>query len=307
MELLKVFITLFILQALCISPRSMQAAAQNSKLFREYIGAQFNNVKFSDVPINPDVEFHFILAFAIDYSSPSTSSNFPTNGNFNIFWDEQYLTPAHVSSIKSSHSNVKVGLSLGGATVGGKPVYFKPSSVDSWVSNAVTSLTKIIKQFHLDGIDVDYEQFSADPDSFTHCIGRLITTLKNNGVISYASIAPYDDDQAQSHYKALWRSYGHHIDYVNFQFYSYDTSTTVTQFLKYFEEQSSNYEGGKVLVSFLSHENGGLAPNKGFFTACERLKSQHKLHGIFVWCADDILANGFPYEKKAQSLLASAS
>ena len=139
MELLKVFITLFILQGLCISPRSMQAAAKNSKLFQEYIGAQFNNVKFSDVPINPDVEFHFILAFAIDYSSPSTPSNFPTNGKFNIFWDEQYLTPAHVSSIKSRHSNVKVRLSLGGATVGSKLVYFKPSSVDSWVSNAVTS------------------------------------------------------------------------------------------------------------------------------------------------------------------------
>ncbi|KAJ9698294.1 hypothetical protein PVL29_007400 [Vitis rotundifolia] len=272
MELLKLVITLFILQALCISPRSMQAAAKNSKLFREYIGAQFNNIKFSDVPINPDVEFHFILAFAIDYSSP-----------------KQFLTTAHVSSIKSRHSNVKVGLSLGGATVGSKLVYFKPSS------------------FHLDGIDFDYEQFSADPDSFTNCIGRLTTTLKKNGVISYASIAPYDDDQAQSHYKALWRSYGHIIDYVNFQFYSYDTSTTVTQFLKYFEEQSSNYEGGKVLVSFLSHESGGLAPNKGFFTACERLKSQQKLHGIFVWCADDSLANGFPYEKKAQSLLASAS
>ncbi|RVX23006.1 Chitinase 1 [Vitis vinifera] len=214
MELLKLFITLFILQALCISPRSMQAAAKNSILFREYIGAQFNNVKFSDVPINPDVEFHFILAFAIDYSSPSTSSNFPTNGKFNIFWDEQYLTPAHVSSIKSRHSNVK---------------------------------------FHLDGIDVDYEQFSDDPDTYTHCIGRLITTLKKNGVISYTSIAPYGDDQAQSHYKALWRSYGHLIDY------------------------SSNYEGGKVLVSFLSHES------------------------------DDSLANGFRYEKKAQSLLASAS
>ena len=61
MELPKLFITFFIIQALCISPRSLQAAVQNSKLFREYIGAQFNNVKFSDVPINTDVEFHFIL------------------------------------------------------------------------------------------------------------------------------------------------------------------------------------------------------------------------------------------------------
>ncbi|KAJ0021239.1 hypothetical protein Pint_32284 [Pistacia integerrima] len=302
MELIKVFfIALLILQVLFPCNASIQAP-KNSNLFREYIGAEFNNVKFSDVPINSNVEFHFILSFAIDYDTSSSPS--PTNGKFNVFWDSDNLSPSQVSSIKSQHSNVKVAVSLGGDSVANGNAYFNPSSVDSWVSNAVSSLTSIIKQYNLDGIDIDYEHFNADPDTFSECIGRLIKTLKNNGVISFASIAPFDDDQVQSHYKTLWKNYGDLIDYVNFQFYAYDEGTTVSQFMNYFKTQSSNYDGGKVLVSFISDGSGGLSPSDGFFTACSKLKSQNELHGIFVWSADDSKANGFPYEKRSQALLA---
>ena len=171
--------------------------------------------------------------------------------------------------------------------MGDGTAYFDPSAVDSWVSNAVSSLTDIILEYNLDGIDIDYEHFHAEPDTFAECIGRLITTLKKNGVISFASIAPFDDDDVQSHYKALWKSYGDLIDYVNFQFYAYDQGTTVSQFMNYFNTQSSNYNGGKILASFISDGSGGLTPENGFFTACNRLKSQNKLHGIFVWSADD--------------------
>ncbi|KAI7982058.1 hypothetical protein LOK49_LG15G01507 [Camellia lanceoleosa] len=296
MELSKLLITL-----LLILLPSTQAA--NSNLFREYIGAEFNNIKFSDVPINSNVEFHFILAFAIDYTTSSSSS--PTNGQFNVFWDADNLSPSQVSSIKSQHSNVKVALSLGGDSVGSGSAYFNPSSVDSWVSNAVSSLTHIIEQYGLDGIDIDYEHFKSDPETFAECIGKLITTLKQNGVISFASIAPFDDDQVQSHYLALWKSYGHVIDYVNFQFYAYDQGTTVSQFMNYFQTQSSNYNGGKVLASFSTDGSGGLSPENGFFTACGRLRSQKQLHGIFVWSADDSMSKGFRYEKQSQTLLAS--
>ncbi|GMY31926.1 chitinase 2-like [Fagus crenata] len=187
MELPKLFVTFLIIQALFISQIQVQAA--NPNLFREYIGSEFKNVKFPDVPINSNVQFHFILAFAIDYTTFGTPS--PTNRKFNIFWDSNNLSPSQVSSIKNAHSNVKVALSLGGDSVVNGLAYFSPSSIDSWVSNAVSSLTSIIKQYHLDGIDIDYENFKADPDTFAECIGRLITTLKRNKVISFASIAPY--------------------------------------------------------------------------------------------------------------------
>ena len=87
----------------------------------------------------------------------------------------------------------------------------------------LTSLATIIKQYNLDGIDIDYEHFSADPDTFAECIGQLLTNRKNNGVTSFASIAP-DDDQVQSHYLALWKKYGNVIDHVDFEFHAYDSS-----------------------------------------------------------------------------------
>ncbi|GJU57000.1 chitinase 2-like protein [Tanacetum coccineum] len=304
MGLCKLFIVLFTLQSL-LAMASKQAIAPRSGLFREYIGGDDNNVKFSDVPINPNVDFHYILAFAMDYTTSTSSS--PTNGKFNVFWDTHNLGLSQVSSIKSQHSNVKVALSLGGDTVnGGTSCYFSPLSVDSWVSNAVSSLTKIIQKYNLDGIDIDYEHFPSDSDSkiFAECIGKLITTLKNKGVISFASIAPYDDDEVQKHYMALWKSYGHIIDYVNFQFYAYGQGTTVSQFINYFQTQSSNYEGGNILAIFSTEGSGGLSPKDGFFKACNRLKSEGKLDGIFVWSADSSKNLGFRYEKESQALLA---
>ncbi|XP_077245293.1 chitinase 2-like [Tasmannia lanceolata] len=279
--------------------------AANSNLFREYIGAESSSVKLSDVPINPDVEFHFIVSFAIDYSHGN--STLPTNGKFNIFWETKNLGPSAIESIKDRDKNVKVAVSLGGDTVGdGKNASFDPKSISSWVNNAVHSLTKIIRKYNLDGIDIDYEHFIAGPDTFAECIGQLITTLKEDRVISFASIAPFNDDQVQSHYLALWRKYGHVIDYVNFQFYAYDKGISVTQFVHFFHEQAANYGGGEILASFISDGSGGLGPNDGFFEACRELKRERKLGGIFVWCADESQKLGFQYEKKSQELLASS-
>ncbi|KAI3801441.1 hypothetical protein L1987_29546 [Smallanthus sonchifolius] len=301
MKFPKLFIVLFTLQTL-LAMALTEPIERKTNIFREYIGAESNNIKFEDVPINPNVEFHYILAFAIDYTTSSTPK--PTDGKFNVFWDTNNFSPSKVSLVKNQHSNVKVALSLGGNSMGKESCYFSPSSVDSWVSNAVSSLTKIIKEYDLDGIDIDYEHFLADPVTFAECIGKLITTLKHNGVISFASIAPFEDSEVQSHYLALWKSYGHIINYVNFQFYAYDKGTTVSQFMNYFETQSSNYKGGDILVSITTEGRGGLSPENGFFTACNRLKSEGKLHGIFVWSADDSKALGFRYEKQSQALLA---
>ncbi|KAM5583880.1 chitinase 2 [Rosa sericea] len=280
-----------------------EAAPANSKLFREYIGAEGVGVTFSDVPIDSRVEFHFILSFAIDYTTSSRPK--PTNGNFNVFWDTENLSPSHVSAIKARHRNAKVALSLGGDTVAGKPANFTPTSINSWVRNAIASIVQITKEYKLDGIDIDYEHFNTDPNTFAECIGRLFFYLKQNKVVSFTSIAPYDDDSVQPYYLALWRKYGHLIDYVNFQFYAYDKGTSITQFMKYFGTQSSNYKGGKVLVSFGTDNSGGLSPENGFFEACARLKNQGKLHGIFIWSADDSKKAHFRYEKRSQSLLAS--
>ncbi|KAL1807891.1 hypothetical protein ACET3Z_024881 [Daucus carota] len=129
----------------------------------------------------------------------TSSSPSPTNGKFNIFWDNNNLSASHVSTIKKKHSNVKVAVSLGGDSMGDESSFFSPSSVDSWVSNVVSSLTNIIQEFNLDGNDIDYEHFRGDPETFAKCIRQLIKALKKNRVISFASIAPFDDDQVQIH------------------------------------------------------------------------------------------------------------
>ncbi|XP_011023951.1 PREDICTED: chitinase 2-like [Populus euphratica] len=278
--------------------------AANSKLFREYIGAMSSSIKLSDVPVSSHVEFHFIIAFAIDYTGLENPS--PTNGKFNAFWASTHVTPEEIASVKDKHSNVKVAVSLGGDSVGSKKAFFAPKSIDSWVQNAISSLTRMIKQYNLDGIDIDYEHFKSDPRTFAECVGRLITTLKKSRTISFASIAPYDDGEVQSHYLALWKKYGHAIDHVNFQFYAYKKSS-VSQFVKHFDEQASNYRGGQILASFSTDDEseGALDPDGGFFEACKELKGKEKLGGIFIWSADNSKKHGFEGEKKSQHLLAA--
>ncbi|KAF0933372.1 hypothetical protein E2562_017994 [Oryza meyeriana var. granulata] len=282
------------------------ATAANSNLFRDYIGAIFNGVKFTDVPINPKVRFHFILAFIIDYTT-ATDPPTPTNGKFNIFWQNNVLTPSAVASIKQNNPNVRVAVSMGGATVNDRPVFFNITSVDSWVSNAIDSLTTIIQDNNLDGIDIDYEQFQVDPATFAECIGRLITTLKSKGVIKFASIAPFDNADVQRHYQALWAKYGAVIDYINFQFYAYGASTTEAQYVNFFNQQLVNYPGGNILASFTTAATATSVPIETALSACRTLQKEGKLYGIFIWAADHSRSQGFKYDTEAQALLANAT
>lgn len=81
----------------------------------EYIGATGVPVSFESVPINPDIDFNFLLGFAVD-SDPYGN---PQNGKFSPYWAPN-LTPDAVASIKARHSNVKVLASLSGWSVNSK-------------------------------------------------------------------------------------------------------------------------------------------------------------------------------------------
>ncbi|KAK3442204.1 hypothetical protein EUGRSUZ_B02432 [Eucalyptus grandis] len=143
--------------------------AANTKLFHEYIGAESDTIQLSDVPVNPEVEFHFILAFAIDYVSEDNPS--PTSGKFNVFWETNHLIPSDIASFKQKHPKVKFAVSLGGDSIGRCKAFFDPKSTNSWVQNAISSLTGMIKEYHLNRIDIDYEHFKASPSVFADCIG----------------------------------------------------------------------------------------------------------------------------------------
>ncbi|RLN27744.1 hypothetical protein C2845_PM05G02420 [Panicum miliaceum] len=315
---------------LLLLPAAATASASARRpLFREYIGAEGQNVTFADVPVHPGVDFHFILAFAIDYAADPANASAPprpTDGRFLAYWDEASLTPAAVAAAKrrggcghgdgngsgNGNGNVRVALSLGGDTVRGANATFRASSVDAWVANAIVSLTDILTTYGLDGVDVDYEHFGEreTPEVFAECVGRLVRALRVLGVISFASIAPFANPDVQAHYGELWRRYGAEFEYVNFQFYAYAANTTVRQLLGYYDEQSRRYAGGggKVLLGFgTDPASGGLGPGKGFFRACRALRRRGRLDGVFVWAADNSAADGFRYERVAQRFLAGAT
>ncbi|KAM0858973.1 hypothetical protein ACQ4PT_047501 [Festuca glaucescens] len=295
------------LLALHLQAPTMATAAGNSNLFRDYIGAIYNGVRFTDVPVDPRVRFDYILAFVIDYTT-ATEPPTPTNGRFNVFWQDTVLTPAAIAEVKRRNPNVRVGVSLGGATVSGSPVFFNVTcGIDAWVRNAVESLTGIIQRYGLDGIDIDYEEFQVDPATFAECAGRLVAALKSSGVIRFASIAPYGNADVQRYYRMLWAAHGHAIDYVNFQFYAYGVSTTAEKYVSLFDEQMFNYPGANILASFSTAATNTTVPVGTALSACQTLQSQGKLYGIFLWAADHSRNQGFKYETQAQALLANAT
>ncbi|CAM0879732.1 unnamed protein product [Alopecurus aequalis] len=283
----------------------------NGYLFREYIGAQFTGVRFSDVPINPGLSFNFILAFAIDYTPVNQQPTpTPTNGVFSAFWDTDNLSRADVAAIKAAHPNVSVMVGIGGDSVQDiVKLLFTPTSVDSWVANAVASLSSLITEYGLDGIDVDYERFAdgVSVDTFVECIGQLLTQLKARFPNITTSIAPFEDDTVQSYYIPLWSKYSSVIDYVNFQFYGYGANTDVDTYVMFYDKQQANYPGGKVLASFKTGDvTGLLSPEQGI-SAAQELQRQNKLPGLFIFSADSSKREsyGFEYETRAQEIVAN--
>uniref|UniRef100_A0A0D9XJR3 GH18 domain-containing protein n=1 Tax=Leersia perrieri TaxID=77586 RepID=A0A0D9XJR3_9ORYZ len=283
----------------------------NGYLFREYIGAQFTGVRFTDVPINPNLSFNFILSFAIDYTRPGGATPpSPTNGVFEPFWDTANLSPADVAAVKAAHPNVSVMVGLGGDSVQDTvKVFFSPTSVDTWVANAVDSISGIINTYGLDGVDVDYEHFTADVDTFVACIGRLLTNLKARFPNIKTSIAPFEHPDVQRYYQPLWRSYSGVIDHINFQFYGYGSNTDVPTYVKFYDDQLVNYpgSGSKLLASFKTGDvTGLLSPDQGIAGAKE-LQRQGKLPGLFIWSADSSKQSSykFKYETQAQEIVAN--
>ncbi|CAM0958775.1 unnamed protein product [Alopecurus aequalis] len=309
------------------------------KVFREYIGAQGQGVTFDDVVrhyYDPNVDhFDLILAFAIDYHATSRQ---PTDGNFTAFWDKTHLTPEAVAAFKGERSNVRVMLSIGGDTVEGDeqaPVLFTPATpnkdrayADRWIGNAVASLVALMREYHLDGIDVNYERFevvsAGKVETFVYCIKALLQGLKKVFPNMVTSIAPFYDPKVQANYQALWKSCSNEnlIDYVNFQFYSGDKKKWMDSgagaYDAVYDEQVGNYPGAKVLASFKTAKADANSYWLDAQIALPLLKWVHKknkLPGIFIWSADSSYYednsqpehhnNRFRHEKHALSILNS--
>ncbi|KAJ6996328.1 hypothetical protein NC653_013050 [Populus alba x Populus x berolinensis] len=83
----------------------------------------------------------------------------PQNGKFSPYWADT-LTPNSVEAIKERHPNVKALASLSGWSLGDEALrWYNPENPKLWIDNAFTSLTSLAEDYHLDGVDIDYENF----------------------------------------------------------------------------------------------------------------------------------------------------
>ncbi|KAK1266242.1 hypothetical protein QJS04_geneDACA009019 [Acorus gramineus] len=269
----------------------------DGKVMMEYIGATGVPVSFDKVPIDDGIDFHFVLGFAID----ANNSGEPQNGMFSPYWLST-LTPKSVARIKARHPNVLASLS--GWSLGDKVLsWYNPKDPDHWISNAFTSLQSLASDYHLDGIDIDYETFPRNDTTFSYCIGELITSLKNNSIISVATIAPYY--RTVDPYIRLFKEYGGVIDYVNHQFYT-DRVRDPRAYVEAFRTRATQFEAEKLLPSY--EVDGRGIQGDAFFDALALLeKSGFSVNGVMIFSADASKSNGYYYERKSQAFLLNST
>ncbi|KAK8983007.1 hypothetical protein V6N11_054991 [Hibiscus sabdariffa] len=269
------------------------------KVMMEYIGATGAPVKLDAVPIEDGIDFHFLLSFAID-ADPSGNAQ---NGKFSPYWADT-LTPESIAAIKQSHPNVKALASLSGWSIGNKVLrWYNPVDVQQWISNAFSSLSSMARQYHLDGIDVDYENFPRRNSTFAYCMGELITLLKNQSVISLATIAPYH--KTASPYIELFDKYGDVIDFVNYQFYT-DKVRQARSYVEAFKLRAGQFDENKVLPSY--EVNGRGIQGDAFFDALRLLEANgFSVNGVMIFSADASSSDHFYYERKSQDFLLNST
>jgi hypothetical protein len=273
----------------------------DGKVMMEYIGATGIPITLDDVPIEDDIDFHFILSFAID----SDRSGNPQNGKFSPYWAST-LTPSSIADVKASHPNVKVLASLSGWSIGGKVIrWYDPVDPNQWISNAFSSIRSLSISYHLDGIDIDYEIFPGKNfnTTFAYCIGELITLLKNQSVISVATIAPFYNTTVP--YLELFKGYGGVVDFVNYQFYT-DKVKTPEGYLESFRFRAEQFDKNKLLPSYEVMGRG--IQGDAFFDALSLLeRNGFQINGIMIFSADASSSNNYYYEKKSQQFLLNST
>ncbi|OIW08886.1 hypothetical protein TanjilG_05861 [Lupinus angustifolius] len=214
-------------------------------IFREYIGSK-DGSKHLNFPVhiinNKVKEFHFILAFAKE-----SYQNNKGSGIFTASWDLTAFNLESIKNLKKDHPNVKVIVSIGGPK---DVTLFNIDERNAWLSNATKSLTDIISHYNIDGIDINYETILSNIDDFVFCIGGLINQLKEEKIITLASIAP--SEAVHSHYNLLFNAYKKYIDWVDYKFYGHFLPSK-EQFKELYNKLSSDYPSvllGQITVMF---------------------------------------------------------
>jgi Glycosyl hydrolases family 18 len=138
---------------LLLSVLAFSAAAHEVSMFYCGFGGNFCGQSSTD-DVNPGSSF-VILAFV------------NTNYDGSVTIDDVNFPKANVSSWQSSGK--KVIISVGGQNGNWLNVFASSSSID----NFVKSLSNIISQYNLDGVDLDIENYATPPITVANAIIQL--------------------------------------------------------------------------------------------------------------------------------------
>jgi hypothetical protein len=239
----------------------------------------------------------FVLAFAIADS----------NGNYRPVWDPS-ITPQVVAQVQSSDPPAPVWASLGG----GNSPWIPPSNQQTWINNATTSLVNLINTYHLDGLDVDYENGAGDP-SFPSVMNKVIENVvesipgRRPGGMGF-SYSPYG--QTAATYNSLYKQwqFGGIHPFIHYQAYD-GGQNTVQAYQNLYTNLASQYGGyGQLGLGIDSNPKdhtstyGGLyisnpPGNPPDITTVATDLSFKGVNRVSIWSLEGSLANGYPIEK----------
>uniref|UniRef100_A0A7N2LYN5 GH18 domain-containing protein n=1 Tax=Quercus lobata TaxID=97700 RepID=A0A7N2LYN5_QUELO len=267
---------IFLLQVAVITLSMLQICVifydLNGKVMMEYIGATGTPITSDPVPIEDGIDFHFILGFAIDADPSGQTQN--GIGTFSPYWVDT-LTPASVAAIKAKHSNVKALASLSGWSLGQKVIrWYDPVEPQIWISNAFSSLRSIAIKYHLDGIDIDYENLPKHKLNF--CL--------------------------------LHRGAHYHVEEPKCYIHSYQCTLLHHCYTLYriMEVSSTMLTTNSILISY--EVNGRGIQGDAFFEALDLLKENgFEVNGEMIFSADASSTNNYYYERKSQAFLLNST
>ncbi|XWS44732.1 hypothetical protein CRYUN_Cryun15aG0072800 [Craigia yunnanensis] len=130
-------------------------------------------------------------------------------------------------------------------------------------------------------------------------VNSSITLLKNQSVISIATIAPFHTTTIP--YIELFENYGDVIDFVNYQFYT-DKVGKPKGYLEAFKLRAGQFDKDKLLPSY--EINGRGIQGDSFFDALSLLEENgFTVNGVMNFSADASSSNDYYYERKSQDFL----
>lgn len=253
----------------------------------------------STVPVSTDSNFTFvfILAFARDLGH---------DGNFTPFWDTS-ITPQLIESLQQANPNRRFVASLGGDNW----PWQDPPDVNTWINNAVNSLTRMKNMYHLDGFDLDYEE-NID-GNFLSVMEQVIQAMNDSPNFpprfqTSFSVTPFG--KTYGAYQEIFVNETSWIPVFNYQAYA-DGLTDVQAYLdKYANLASHNPNQGsngyqEISLGICSttsppQDQRGLQP-PAIYSVWDGLHSRGAIN-VVIWCLEDSAETNFAIERTIQAM-----